>query len=176
MATLTHAHQVPTGPNQPAPVAAPANPSLMVGCLYALIVANLTHAVASEAGSRGLRVAVGVSAGLTIVTAIGVGIADDVTAYQLPLIVLTCPTAIAPGVNAARQRRLATFRDGQSVCVNDAQAVRESDGSIQMLVGPDDPGSGNWLDTKGRTETILLARYLLPEGELAPIVCNLINI
>lgn len=68
------------------------------------------------------------------------------------------------------------FRDGQSVCVNDAQARRNADGSVTMLVGPDDPGSGNWLDTKGRTETILLARYLLPEDELPPIVTNLITV
>ena len=68
------------------------------------------------------------------------------------------------------------FRDGQSVCINDAQAVREEDGTIRMLVGPDDPGQGNWLDTKGRTETILLARYLLPEDELPPIVTNVISI
>lgn len=68
------------------------------------------------------------------------------------------------------------FRDGQSVCINDAQAERAADGSIRMLVGPDDPGTGNWLDTKGRSETILLARYLLPEDELPPIVTNVINI
>lgn len=68
------------------------------------------------------------------------------------------------------------YRDGQSVCINDAQAVPEADGTIKMLVGPDDPGSGNWLDTKGRTETILLARYLLPEGELPPIVPRVIAI
>jgi hypothetical protein len=68
------------------------------------------------------------------------------------------------------------FRDGQSVCVNDAQAEPEPDGSIKMLVGPDDPGRGNWLDTKGRTETILLARYLLPENKLSPIITRLINI
>ena len=68
------------------------------------------------------------------------------------------------------------FRDGQSVCINDAQAVREEDHTIKMLVGPDDPGKGNWLDTKGRTETILLARYLLPEKELPPIVTRLITI
>jgi hypothetical protein len=68
------------------------------------------------------------------------------------------------------------FRDGQSVCINDSQAEREADGGIKMLVGPDDPGTGNWLDTKGRSETILLARYLLPEDELPPIVTNVINI
>lgn len=69
------------------------------------------------------------------------------------------------------------FRDGQSVCINDSQAVREADGSVKMFVGPDNPGSGvNWLDTKGRRETILLARYLLPEAELPPIVTNVVTI
>ena len=68
------------------------------------------------------------------------------------------------------------FRDGQSVCINDAQAELDGAGRMKLLVGPDDPGQGNWLDTKGRTETILLARYLLPEDELPPIVANVINI
>jgi len=68
------------------------------------------------------------------------------------------------------------FRDGQSVCINDSQAHRQPDGTVKMLVGPDDPGTGNWLDTKGRTETILLARYLLPESELPPIVTSLISV
>lgn len=68
------------------------------------------------------------------------------------------------------------FRDGQSVCVNDAQAERDADGVVRIRVGPDDPGAGNWLDTKGRRETILLARYLLPEGELPPIVPRIIDI
>ena len=68
------------------------------------------------------------------------------------------------------------FRDGQSVCINDAQAERDNDGVVRILVGPDDPGGGNWLDTKGRRETILLARYLLPEDELPPIVSRVIDI
>ena len=68
------------------------------------------------------------------------------------------------------------FRDGQSVCINDSQAVREPDGSVKLLVGPDDPGQGNWLDTKGGTEAILLARYLLPEKELPPITTNVVSI
>ncbi|MEM1332480.1 MAG: DUF1214 domain-containing protein [Actinomycetota bacterium] len=68
------------------------------------------------------------------------------------------------------------YRDGQSVCINDAQAERNADGTITMLVGPDDPGGGNWLDTKGRSETILLARYLLPDGALRPISTRLVTI
>ena len=43
-----------------------------------------------------------------------------------------------------------------------------------MVVAPEDPGHPNWLDTKGRTETILLARYLLPEGELPPITTRVV--
>jgi hypothetical protein len=68
------------------------------------------------------------------------------------------------------------FRDGQSVCINDSAAVRDSDGIVRVVVGPDDPGGGNWLDTKGRTETTLLARNLLPEGELPPIVTRVVTI
>jgi hypothetical protein len=67
------------------------------------------------------------------------------------------------------------FRDGQSVCINDAQARREPDGTIKMVVAPEHPGHDNWLDTKGRSETVLLARYLLPEGALPPIVTRVID-
>lgn len=72
--------------------------------LLSMIV--ILYTVASEAGERGLRVAIGSSVALTAVTAVGVRIADDVTVYQLPLIVLTCGTAIVLGVHAARQRSL----------------------------------------------------------------------
>ncbi len=68
------------------------------------------------------------------------------------------------------------FRDGQAVGLNDVQAQRNPDGTVTMLVGPDDPGRGNWLDTKGRSESILLARYLLPEEELARIVTRVITV
>ncbi len=68
------------------------------------------------------------------------------------------------------------FRDGQSVCINDAQARRNDDGTVTMFVGPDDPGHANWLDTGGRTETILLARYLLPDKELPPIVTRVVTL
>ena len=67
----------------------------------------ILYSAASDAGERGLRAAIAASAALTVVTGIGVRIADDVSAYQLPLIVLTCGTAVALGVNANRQRRTA---------------------------------------------------------------------
>lgn len=69
-----------------------------------LPVIVILYTAASDADKRGLQVAVLASTVLTIVTGIGVRIADDVTLYQLPLIVLTCGTAIALGVSATRQR------------------------------------------------------------------------
>ena len=37
-----------------------------------------------------------------------------------------------------------------------------------MPVGADDPSTTNWLETSGRPETILLARYLLPTADRQP--------
>jgi signal transduction histidine kinase len=68
----------------------------------------MLYTAASEAGERGVRTAVASSVVLTVVTAIGVRISEDVTIYQLPLIALTCGTAIVLGVNAARQRSAAS--------------------------------------------------------------------
>ncbi|NNE94404.1 MAG: hypothetical protein HKN24_00050 [Acidimicrobiales bacterium] len=72
-----------------------------------LPVMVILYTAAADDDRQGLHVAVAASAVLTIVTGIGVLIADDVTLYQLPLIVLTCGTAIVLGVNATRQRRIA---------------------------------------------------------------------
>lgn len=73
--------------------------------LLSIIV--ILYSAASDAGRRGLQLAIGSSVVLTIVTAIGARIADDVTVYQVPLIVLTCGTAVTLGANAARQRQTA---------------------------------------------------------------------
>lgn len=67
----------------------------------------ILYTAASEAGPNGVLVAIGSSAVLTIVTGIGVAVADDVTAYQLPLIALTCGTAVTLGMTAARRRATA---------------------------------------------------------------------
>lgn len=72
-----------------------------------LPVMVILYTAASQNDRQGLHVAVAASAALTVVTGIGVVIADDVTLYQLPLIVLTCGTAIVLGANATRQRRIA---------------------------------------------------------------------
>ncbi len=71
-----------------------------------LPIVVILFTAASDAGRRGLVAALVSSLILTIVTGIGVAIADDVTIYQLPLIAMTCGTAIVLGTTAARQRRL----------------------------------------------------------------------
>ncbi|MGI9615603.1 MAG: sensor histidine kinase [Acidimicrobiales bacterium] len=72
------------------------------------------YTAASEAGDRGARAAIASSVVLTVVTAVGVRITEDVTIYQLPLIALTCGTAIVLGINAARQRSAAIALAGSA--------------------------------------------------------------
>lgn len=73
--------------------------------LLALVV--ILYTAAAEGGRRGRRTAIAATVVLTAVTGLGLRIAGDVSVYQLPLVVLTCATAIALGDNAARQRRRA---------------------------------------------------------------------
>jgi hypothetical protein len=44
--------------------------------------------------------------------------------------------------------------------LTNATAVSETDGSVRVLVGATDPGSGNWLDTGGRHRGFILLRWL----------------
>lgn len=67
----------------------------------------ILYSAASQDEEHGLHATIAASLVLTAVTAIGVGVADDVTLYQLPLIALTCGVAVGLGANAARQRQRA---------------------------------------------------------------------
>ncbi len=67
----------------------------------------ILYSAAADGGQRGARLAVAVTATLTLVTSVGVAATDEVTPYLVPLVALTCITAIALGVNAARSRMLA---------------------------------------------------------------------
>ncbi|MFP8879642.1 MAG: DUF1214 domain-containing protein [Myxococcota bacterium] len=69
------------------------------------------------------------------------------------------------------------YRDaGRCVCINGSQAVRDSDGHYRFVVASSDPGHTGWLDTGGRMEGVLLARYLLPDGELRPIRTRIVDL
>ncbi|MEL6981697.1 MAG: histidine kinase dimerization/phosphoacceptor domain-containing protein, partial [Actinomycetota bacterium] len=72
-----------------------------------LPVIVILYTAASEAGRRGRVAAIVSSVILTAVTTIGVRLADDVTVSQVPLVALTCGTAIVLGVTAANQRAAA---------------------------------------------------------------------
>lgn len=72
-----------------------------------LPVIVVLYTATSEAGQRGLRAAILATVVLTAITGVGVSLADDVSVYQLPLVALTCGTAIVLGVNATRQRAVA---------------------------------------------------------------------
>lgn len=64
----------------------------------------LLYSAAADDNDRSAHAAIASSIVLTAVTAVGVRIADDVSLYQLPLIALTCVTAIALGLHARRAR------------------------------------------------------------------------
>jgi hypothetical protein len=68
------------------------------------------------------------------------------------------------------------YRDvDRTVCINGSHAVRDDDAKYRFHVSASDPGRANWLDTAGRTEGVLLARYLLPDGNLRPIGTRVID-
>ena len=55
------------------------------------------------------------------------------------------------------------------ICLNHAQIQTREDGSFEVCVAPRDPGRPNWLDTAGHSAGYLVARSLLPEGDLPPL-------
>jgi hypothetical protein len=55
------------------------------------------------------------------------------------------------------------------VSLNRAQTQLEADGSFKIVLAASDPGVPNWLETEGRPFGSVFWRFLLPEGELAPL-------
>jgi hypothetical protein len=62
-----------------------------------------------------------------------------------------------------RQLRTFDYLRG-AVSLNRAQAVREADGSVRIVVAHRDPGVPNWLSTEGRPFGLVFWRFMLPEG------------
>ena len=60
--------------------------------------------------------------------------------------------------------------------LNRAQAVAEPDGSIRVVIAHADPGVANWLTTEGRPFGLVFWRFLLPEGEIATPVAEVVPI
>ena len=58
--------------------------------------------------------------------------------------------------------------------LNRKQVKLESDGSFKIVVAGSDPGVPNWLDTEGRPFGMMFWRFMLPEGEIAPLTTKLV--
>ncbi|HEU5301313.1 MAG TPA: DUF1214 domain-containing protein [Acidimicrobiia bacterium] len=52
------------------------------------------------------------------------------------------------------------------VARNRSNTTLEPDGSWRMILAPEDPGVGNWIDTEGRPFGIVYWRWFLPEEEV----------
>lgn len=64
----------------------------------------------------------------------------------------------------------------RTVSLNRAQTEQEDDGSFEMIVAHKDPGRRNWLDTEGRPYGIMFWRFQLPEGDIAPLETEVIEL
>ncbi len=57
---------------------------------------------------------------------------------------------------------------GRQVCLNNANAKANADGSWTLVIAPRDPGRANWLDSGGRLEGMMLLRWCLA-GQNPPV-------
>jgi hypothetical protein len=64
----------------------------------------------------------------------------------------------------------------RQVSLNKAQMELGEDGSFTIVVAHRDPGVANWLDTEGRESGIVYWRFMLPEGEIAPIETEVVAV
>jgi hypothetical protein len=62
----------------------------------------------------------------------------------------------------------------RQVSLNKAQIEQADDGSFTIVVAHRDPGVANWLDTEGRESGIVYWRFMLPEGEIAPLETSVV--
>lgn len=74
-------------------------------------------------------------------------------------------------------RFLQTFNyEERSISLNRAQTVLDDDGNFEMIVAHRDPKRPNWLDTEGRPYGIMFWRFQLPEGDIPPLVTEIITL
>jgi hypothetical protein len=63
-----------------------------------------------------------------------------------------------------------------SVGLNRAQAVKDDDGVSTVVIAHRDPGVPNWLTTEGRPFGLVFWRFLLAEGDIAPIDAEVVPV
>ena len=64
----------------------------------------------------------------------------------------------------------------RTISLNRKQVLYEKDGSFRIVVAHRDPAMPNWLDTEGRPFGIMFWRFLLPEGPIAPLQTEVIEL
>jgi hypothetical protein len=62
------------------------------------------------------------------------------------------------------------------ISLNRTQTTLESDGSFKIVLAASDPGVPNWLDSEGRPSGSVFWRFLLPEGEIAPLRTRVVKL
>ena len=63
-----------------------------------------------------------------------------------------------------------------TVSLNRAQTVAGADGSVRIVIAHRDPGVPNWLSTEGRAFGLVYWRFMLPEGDIAPIESEVVPV
>jgi hypothetical protein len=92
------------------------------------------------------------------------------------LVTTACPDADYWGFTAHHRFRLDSgdFANRQT-SLNPAQAFVDDDGRVRIVVGANDPGVPNWIDTEGRPEGMLVYRSIgtrsrpVPDARVVPI-------
>ena len=60
--------------------------------------------------------------------------------------------------------------------LNRKQTKLERDGRFKIVIADRDPGVPNWIDTEGRPFGLVFWRFLLPEGEIEPLVSHVVPV
>jgi hypothetical protein len=64
----------------------------------------------------------------------------------------------------------------RQISLNRKQTQLEADGSFRVVLAARDPGVPNWLDTEARPSGTVFWRFLLPEGEIAPLEAQVVKL
>lgn len=62
------------------------------------------------------------------------------------------------------------------ICLNRSNLQIEADGSFRVVVAAENPGHRNWLHTEGRLAGVVYWRFMLPQGDIEPLLTKVIEI
>ena len=62
------------------------------------------------------------------------------------------------------------------ISLNRRQTTLEADGSFRMVIAHRDPGVPNWMDAEGRPHGYIFWRFLLSQGDIAPVTTEVVKV